>query len=160
MDLSSAARSSISLLRLLSHVTSSPQYPQSNGPIKNGVEIVKLLMKKAMGLKTDPYLALLNYRKGASDGHTLNEDDITAAEEMVKLLGPLKAATTVMSEEQPTVIASLKAKLLHHFRAADEDCTMITDMKHTMTRELEQWYVDVQQVLHKASALDTRFPFG
>uniref|UniRef100_A0AAR2K7E9 Integrase catalytic domain-containing protein n=1 Tax=Pygocentrus nattereri TaxID=42514 RepID=A0AAR2K7E9_PYGNA len=45
-----------------SHVTSSPRYPQSNGLIENGVKIVKLLLKKAMDSKTDPYLALLNYR--------------------------------------------------------------------------------------------------
>ncbi|KAL6479271.1 hypothetical protein MHYP_G00127040 [Metynnis hypsauchen] len=99
-------------------------------------------------------------RKGASDMHTLSEDDITTAEEMVKLLGPVKAATTVMcEEEQPTVsvIAPLQAKLLDHLKAASEDLTLITEMKETMKRELEQRYVDVQQVLHKASALDPRF---
>ncbi|KAL6484220.1 hypothetical protein MHYP_G00062650 [Metynnis hypsauchen] len=79
---------------------------------------------------------------------------------MVKLLGPVKAATTVMcEEEQPTVsvIAPLQAKLLDHLKAASEDLTLITEMKETMKRELEQRYVDVQQVLHKASALDPRF---
>uniref|UniRef100_A0A8B9HG88 BED-type domain-containing protein n=1 Tax=Astyanax mexicanus TaxID=7994 RepID=A0A8B9HG88_ASTMX len=99
-------------------------------------------------------------RKGASDVHTLSEDDITAAEEMVKLLGPVKATTTVMCEEkQPTVsvIAPLQAKLLDNLKAANEDPTLITEMKETMKRELEQCYVDVQQVLRKASALDPRF---
>lgn len=44
------------------HVTSSPNYPQSNGLVENGVKIVKLLIKKAMLSNSDPYLALLNYR--------------------------------------------------------------------------------------------------
>merc|ERR1712035_209470 len=37
-------------------------YPQSNGLVENGVKIVKLLIKKALDSKSDPYLALLNYR--------------------------------------------------------------------------------------------------
>lgn len=44
------------------HVTSSPNYPQSNGLVENGVKIVKLLIKKAILSKSDPYLALLTYR--------------------------------------------------------------------------------------------------
>lgn len=43
------------------HVTLSLKYPQSNALIENGVKIVKLLIKKAVDSKTDPYLALLNY---------------------------------------------------------------------------------------------------
>lgn len=34
---------------------------------------------------------------------------------------------------------------------------MIKEMKLTMTRELDKHYGDVQQVLHKVSALDPRF---
>lgn len=44
------------------HVTLSLKYPQLNALIENGVKIVKLLIKKAVDSKTDPYLALLNYR--------------------------------------------------------------------------------------------------
>lgn len=44
------------------HITSSPLYPQSNGLVKDGVKIVKLLIKKALDSKSDPYLALLNHR--------------------------------------------------------------------------------------------------
>ncbi len=44
------------------HVTSSPFYPQSNGKVEKGVHIVKLLLKKAEDSRSDPYLALLNYR--------------------------------------------------------------------------------------------------
>uniref|UniRef100_A0A672Q3W0 Integrase catalytic domain-containing protein n=1 Tax=Sinocyclocheilus grahami TaxID=75366 RepID=A0A672Q3W0_SINGR len=44
------------------HVTSNPLYPQSNGKAEKGVHIVKLLLKKAVDSRSDPYLALLNYR--------------------------------------------------------------------------------------------------
>uniref|UniRef100_A0A8D0C7Y7 Gypsy retrotransposon integrase-like protein 1 n=1 Tax=Scleropages formosus TaxID=113540 RepID=A0A8D0C7Y7_SCLFO len=44
------------------HVTSSPQFPQSNGKAEKGVHIVKQLLKKASESKSDPYLALLSYR--------------------------------------------------------------------------------------------------
>lgn len=44
------------------HITSSPNFPQSNGLVENGVKIVKRLLKKATMSKSDPYLALLTYR--------------------------------------------------------------------------------------------------
>ncbi|RXN30291.1 retrotransposon-like family member retr-1 [Labeo rohita] len=44
------------------HVTSSPEYAQSNGKAEKGVHILKQLLKKAADSKSDPYLALLNYR--------------------------------------------------------------------------------------------------
>lgn len=99
-------------------------------------------------------------RKGANDVHTLSESDITAAEDLVKLLGPVKSASTIMCEEkQPTlsVIAPLKAKLLEQFSISEEDSTLVTEMKEVMANQLGERYVDVQQVLHKASALDARF---
>ena len=42
------------------HVTSSPEYPQSNGKAEKAVQIVKRLLKKAKENYEDPYLALLN----------------------------------------------------------------------------------------------------
>lgn len=44
------------------HITSSPLYPQANGQTEKGVQIVKRLLTKASDSKTNPYLALLNYR--------------------------------------------------------------------------------------------------
>lgn len=63
-------------------------------------------------------------RKGSCDVHTLSESDLLAAEQMVSLLAPLKAATTLMCEEkQPTVsiVAPLRIKLLAHFEYAPDD---------------------------------------
>ncbi|KAJ8356600.1 hypothetical protein SKAU_G00193940 [Synaphobranchus kaupii] len=99
-------------------------------------------------------------RKGANDVHTLSEGDITAAEDLVKLLGPVKSVTTIMcEEEQPTVsmIAPLQAKLLENFTISEEDSTLVSEIKQIMAQELGQRYVDVKQILHTASALDARF---
>jgi hypothetical protein len=74
-----------------------------------------------------------------NDIHTLSESDITAAEDMVKLLGPVRTATTIMCEEkQPTlsVIAPLRAKLLVHYRITEEDSALLGEMKATLSREL------------------------
>ncbi|KAB5518450.1 hypothetical protein PHYPO_G00166040 [Pangasianodon hypophthalmus] len=73
---------------------------------------------------------------------------------MVKLLAPVKTATTMMfEEEQPTVsvIAPLQAKL------SQLKTRVITEMKQAMAKDLEHRDVDVRQVLYRASALDPRF---
>ncbi|KAK0143585.1 Zinc finger BED domain-containing protein 1 [Merluccius polli] len=99
-------------------------------------------------------------RKGASDVNTLNESDISAAEDLVGVLSPVKVATTIMCEEkQPTLsmITPLKAKLLDHLKISEEDSTLIKEIKRTMAGDLRDRYLDVQQILDKASALDPRF---
>ena len=50
------------------HVTSSPEYPQSNGKAEKAVQIVKRLLKKAKENDEDPYLALLYYRASPLPG--------------------------------------------------------------------------------------------
>ena len=46
----------------------SPEYPQSNGKAENAVKTGTLLMKKAKDVKTDFYLALLEWRNTPSAG--------------------------------------------------------------------------------------------
>ena len=50
------------------HKTSSPSYAQSNGKVENAVKSAKRLMKKAKESKSDPYLALLDYRNTTTQG--------------------------------------------------------------------------------------------
>ena len=46
----------------------SPTYPQSNGKVEAAVKSAKSVMKKSRKAKTDPYLALLEYRNTPSRG--------------------------------------------------------------------------------------------
>ena len=50
------------------HITSSPNYPQSNGKAENAVKTVKSIMSKAVESGTDPYLALLDFRNTPTEG--------------------------------------------------------------------------------------------
>ena len=48
---------------MFEHVTSSPEYPQSNhGKVENAVETTKHLMKKSASTNSDFHLALLDWR--------------------------------------------------------------------------------------------------
>ena len=49
-------------------VTSSPNYPQSNGRVENAVKTAKQLMKKSKQAGTDFYLALLDWRNTPTEG--------------------------------------------------------------------------------------------
>ena len=50
------------------HVTSSPAYSQSNGKVEAAVSSAKNVMSKSRKVRTDPYLALLEYRNTPSQG--------------------------------------------------------------------------------------------
>lgn len=50
------------------HTTSSPYYARSNGFAERNVQTVKRLLEKAKHDKTDPYLALLNFRNTPISG--------------------------------------------------------------------------------------------
>ena len=50
------------------HVTSSPEYPQSNGKVENAVKTSKNLMKKAATTNSDFQLALLDWRNTPTEG--------------------------------------------------------------------------------------------
>ena len=50
------------------HVTSSPGYPQSNGKAEQAVKTAKRIMLKALETRSDPYLALLDFRNTPTQG--------------------------------------------------------------------------------------------
>ena len=50
------------------HVTSSPEYPQSNGKVENAVKTAKNLMKKSSSTSSDFHLALLDWRNTPTEG--------------------------------------------------------------------------------------------
>ena len=50
------------------HLTSSPNYPQSNGKVENAIKTAKSLMKKARESGQDFYLSLLAWRNTPTEG--------------------------------------------------------------------------------------------
>ena len=50
------------------HITSSPKYPQSNGKVEAAVKSAKTILKRSQKARTDPYLALLEYRNTPTQG--------------------------------------------------------------------------------------------
>ena len=54
----------------IEHVTSSPQYPQSNGQAERAIGTVKNLMKKALEDGSDVQLALPSFRNTVREGRT------------------------------------------------------------------------------------------
>ena len=51
------------------HETSSPLYPQSNGKVEHAVQTAKSLMRKGKHAKSDPYLAILDFRNTPTQGY-------------------------------------------------------------------------------------------
>ena len=87
-------------------VTSSPNYPQSNGRVENAVKTAKLLMKKSKQAGTDFYLALLDWRNTPTEG--------VGSSPVQRLCGRrtrtlLPTATSLL---KPTTLADVRDKLL------------------------------------------------
>ncbi|XP_070408816.1 E3 SUMO-protein ligase ZBED1-like [Nothobranchius furzeri] len=101
-------------------------------------------------------------RKGESDICTLNETDVSNAEDAVSALKAMKDATTLISEESnPTIslIAPLKAQLLQNMTSSISDSPMIHDIKNAVRTDLMNRYSSEaeKKMLCTASALDPRF---
>uniref|UniRef100_A0A8C5MWL9 BED-type domain-containing protein n=1 Tax=Leptobrachium leishanense TaxID=445787 RepID=A0A8C5MWL9_9ANUR len=101
-------------------------------------------------------------RKRESDLCTLNETDVSNAEDAVSALKPMKDATTLMSEERnPTVslIAPLHAQLIQNMTDAMGDTTIIHELKNAIKTDLLKRYnIEAEKkILYTASALDPRF---
>jgi hypothetical protein len=75
-------------------VTSSPEHPRSNGQAERAIQTVKLLLKKAEESRTDPHIALLNYRAAPLSARTfLNRQLRTKLPVVIKNLVPEHAET-------------------------------------------------------------------
>ncbi|XP_054623684.1 E3 SUMO-protein ligase ZBED1-like [Dunckerocampus dactyliophorus] len=92
---------------------------------------------------------------------TLDSCDIRDAEDLVKLLYPLKTATTVLCEEKrPTVslIAPLKSMIEQSMTPNDGDSTTVSDTKTAILRNIADRYSgDAYNYLLECTALDPRF---
>ncbi|XP_029958862.1 zinc finger BED domain-containing protein 1-like isoform X2 [Salarias fasciatus] len=117
-------------------------------------------------LKQQPAItaALLSneVRKNEKDISTLTEADIGAAEEIVRAMKPMKAATIVMEEEKtPTLsaVAPIHAQLIEKLQESPGDSNMSKEIKSAICQDLGRRHLDEQQrqTLHVCAALDPRF---
>lgn len=78
-------------------------------------------------------------RRNEKDLSSLREENITDAEDVVRVLKPIKTATQVVSEEKSQtleVIAPLHALLLKEMTSLPEDSKVVKDMKDEIQKKL------------------------
>ena len=91
---------------------------------------------------------------------SLTEEDMTLIPEVIKLMSPLKVATTLLSEEKhPTIsmISPIQAKLQKHFQPDESDLLEISVMKERFRQDFDGRYTYLQDLLYYAAVLDPRF---
>ncbi len=100
-------------------------------------------------------------RWNAREIDTLDTADIADAEDIVKLLTPLKKATVVLCDESESTISlilPLKHMIQESMARCDGDSNTITQMKTAILNDITDRYQgDVQDFLQESSALDPRF---
>lgn len=92
-----------------------------------------------------------NLRRG-TEVHTLSGTDISNAEDIVKVMAPIKITSTMMSEENQatvSVIVPLQAKLLIHLELCQDDADMTREMKSVMAADFSCQYTNCRNVLLK-----------
>ncbi|XP_051806127.1 E3 SUMO-protein ligase ZBED1-like [Acanthochromis polyacanthus] len=110
------------------------------------------------------YSALMekDVKKHLKDISVLNDGEAKLAEDLIKILKPLKNVTTLMSTEtSPSVsmIIPLQKMILKSMTTSEEDSSTIKDAKAAVTKDLEVRYgnPELQDYLHRTAALDPRF---
>lgn len=95
------------------HHTSSPHFPQSNGMVERCVQSVKSLLKKCKYDKTDPFLALLEFR------NTPLSSDIPSPAELLfnrKIRGIVPGQS---SNFRPKMNSNVRSKLIETSNSKD-----------------------------------------
>ncbi|XP_048859191.1 E3 SUMO-protein ligase ZBED1-like [Brienomyrus brachyistius] len=100
-------------------------------------------------------------RQKSREIDTLDTSDIANAEDLVKLLSPIKKATTVLCDEsQPTIslISPLKQMIQESMATDKHDSNVIAQMKAAILKDLSDRYQgEDEKFLQESSALDPRF---
>ena len=101
-------------------------------------------------------------RKNFKGIATLNEDDVSHAEEIVNIMKPLKTMTTVLcTEKEPTIslIFPMQSQIVQTFKESVTDSTVAKDIKAVIMKDIGSRYQDhdLKEFLCLASLLDPRF---
>lgn len=79
-------------------------------------------------------------KKNAKDVHLQSEDDISVAESVIKVLGPIKTITTILCDEKtPTVsmIHPLKEMPIQQMKVSDDDIMLVKEVKTAIAKDLD-----------------------
>ncbi|XP_046559440.1 E3 SUMO-protein ligase ZBED1-like [Haliotis rubra] len=90
----------------------------------------------------------------------LSDTELCNAEDLVGILKPMKTITTILCDEKhPTIslIFPLKEKILNMTQAAETDSAFIRSVKTAISEDISKRYIDGQDLLLQASAMDPRF---
>lgn len=92
----------------------------------------------------------------------MTDGEAKLAEDLIKILKPLKNVTTLMSAETPpsvSMIIPLQKMILKSMTPSEEDSSTIKDAKAAISEDLEVRYLnpEFQHYLHRTAALDPRF---
>ena len=88
-------------------------------------------------------LQMKDLKKNARNVYTLTDDDMANAEVIVKILEPMKTATTLLcSERSPTVslIHPLKEMMLRQLSVKEDDSYLVRSMKEAIIEDLKPRY--------------------
>ena len=99
-------------------------------------------------------------RQREKDVSTLNEADITNAEDVVKVLAPIKTITTILcSSHQPTVsmIIPMREKIITSMKSVEDDSELVKSVKAAITEDISKRYESNRDFLLQSTALDPRF---
>nr|XP_057921458.1 zinc finger BED domain-containing protein 4 [Doryrhamphus excisus] len=119
------------------------------------------MLERYLEQHTAAYAALTDRSlKRKKDVTLLTDQEVRTAEEVIEVLKPLKAITTLMSTESApsaSMILPLKSTLLNSMEPNVEDTATVSEIKAAIRENLEDRYTACQDYLHKCTALDPRF---
>ncbi|XP_029931609.1 zinc finger BED domain-containing protein 1-like [Myripristis murdjan] len=122
------------------------------------------MLERYLEQQASIYSALMDkdVKKNVRDIAVLTDSEEKLAEDLTKILKPLKNVTTIMSTEtSPSVsmIIPLQKMILKSMTPSEEDSSTIKEAKAAITKNLEDRYrdPDLQDYLHRSTTLDPRF---
>lgn len=124
------------------HETSSPRYPQSNGKVENAVKTVKRLMSKALESKSDPFLALLDYRNTPTEGSSSSPSQVLFGRRTRSLLPCVQKflKTPSTNEARERLTRDKHKQAVYYNRSARERPPLETgDTVRFQTQEGSEW---------------------
>lgn len=101
-------------------------------------DIVQPFLKQQAAIEA--VLLTKDVKKNAKDVHLLSEDDISTAESVMKVLGPIKTITTIPCDEKTSTVSMihpLKEMLIQQMKVSDDDIMLVKEVKTAIAKDLD-----------------------